>query len=87
MAMPLFAAVVGWKDGEVFPGAGSWVGREEEVVVEVTVVSIDDISLEGNDDDVDDVDAEVDMDVDVAELSPLVDDGAGPFPATLFGHR
>lgn len=74
---------MGWKDGEGLSGAGSSLGSEEDgVVVEVAVVNVDEVSVEEDDDDDDD-----DVDVDVAELSLLVDEGDGPFPATLFGHR
>lgn len=82
MATPLFAAVVGWKDGEeegfaVVGGAVVVDFEEDVVVVEVIVVSAVDVSLE----------EDVDVDVAAAVLSSPVDEGAGPFPSTLFGHR
>lgn len=83
VATPLFAAVVGWKDGAGSSVAAAAVDSEDEedVVVEVVVVSGDEVRVE------DDADADDDSDVEVAELSPPVDEGAGPFPSTLFGHK
>lgn len=74
VATPLLTAVVGWKVGE---GEGSAVVSDDDdevVVVEVGVFVSVSVSL------VEDVDA--------AEPSSLVDEGAGaPLPWTLFGHR
>lgn len=83
VATPLFTAVVGWKDGEgldVLGCAAAAVLDEDDVVVDVAVASVvddDDISLEAADD------------ADGAASVPLspVDEGAGSFPSTLFGHR
>jgi hypothetical protein len=87
VAMPLFTAVVGWKDGVGLSGGGVGLGAvdsedpedsEEEVVVVVSVV------------DVSGSDGEEDVEVAAAVLSSSVspvDSGAGPFPSTLFGHR
>jgi hypothetical protein len=83
VAMPLFTAVVGWKDGEGLSGVGVGVvdseDSEEEVVV---VVSVVDVSVEADDDDDD-----VEVAAAVLSSSSPVDSGAGPFPSTLFGHR
>jgi hypothetical protein len=89
VAMPLFTAVVGWKDGVGLFGVGVGVGMgvvdsedsedsEEEVVV---VMSVVDVSVSDDEDDV-----EVAAAVLSSSASP-VDSGAGPFPSILFGHR
>lgn len=53
--------------------------EEADVVAEVTVVRVVDAD--------DPLDEEDEEDVAAAVLSSPVDEGAGPFPSTLFGHR
>jgi hypothetical protein len=82
VATPLLAAVVGWKDGEgvgVLGCADAAVLEKADVVVDVAVARVVDVdaSLEEADD----------ADVTSTVASPPVDEGAGPFPSTLFGHR
>lgn len=81
VATPLSTAVVGWNEGE---GADVMLDCKNTVVLLEEVVVVVDVSLlEDDDDDVDDDD----VDVSAGVLSTPVDEGAGPFPSTLLGHR
>lgn len=86
--MPLFAAVVGWKDGAGVgvPDTVAGGGADEDEVMDVSVATAGG-SLDGEDEeDEDDGEEDVVDEADVKSSSP-VDDGAGPTPSTLFGHR
>ena len=78
VATPWSTAVVGWNEGD---GADVMLDCEDAIVL-LEVVVVVEVSLLEEEEEEDD-----DVDVSAAVLSTPVDEGAGPFPSTLLGHR